>query len=63
MDDAAAVVAAISRLLAERPEVAEWEVNPLGVGPDGPVAVDALVIASSHHDGGTDQDQDDDASG
>ncbi|MDK3255576.1 acetate--CoA ligase family protein [Blastococcus capsensis] len=63
VDDAAAVVAAISRLLAERPEVAECEVNPLRVGPDGAVAVDALVIASSHHDGGTDQDQDDDASG
>jgi acyl-CoA synthetase (NDP forming) len=45
LDAAAAVVAAVSRLLAEHPEVAECEVNPLRVGPDGAVAVDALVVA------------------
>lgn len=45
LDAAAAVVAAVSRVLAEHPEVAECEVNPLRVGPDGAVAVDALVVA------------------
>ncbi len=46
---AAAVVTGVSRLLAEQPGVAECEVNPLRVGPDGAVAVDALVLAA---DGG-----------
>lgn len=42
---AAAVVAAVSRLLADGPDLVECEINPLRVGPDGAVAVDALVIA------------------
>lgn len=41
---AAAAVAAVSRLIAERPDVAECEVNPLRVGQDGVLAVDALVV-------------------
>jgi acyl-CoA synthetase (NDP forming) len=43
---AAEAVAAVSRLLAEHPEITECEVNPLRVGPDGAVAVDALVLAT-----------------
>lgn len=42
---AAEAVAAVSRLIAERDDVAECEVNPLRVGPDGALAVDALVVA------------------
>jgi acetyltransferase len=37
----AGVVAALSRLGAEMPELAEIEINPLVAGPDGAVAVDA----------------------
>lgn len=50
VESAARVVAAVSRLLAERPEVAEAEVNPLHVGPGGAVAVDALVTVTQHPD-------------
>ncbi|RBY76842.1 CoA-binding protein [Geodermatophilus sp. TF02-6] len=46
VDAAASVVAAVSRLLAEQPDVAECEINPLRVGPDAAVAVDALVVAA-----------------
>ncbi|MPY80726.1 MAG: CoA-binding protein, partial [Actinophytocola sp.] len=46
VDAAAAVVAGVSRLLAEQPGVAECEVNPLRVGPTGALAVDALVLAA-----------------
>lgn len=44
VDSAARAIAAVSRLVAERPDVLEAEVNPLRVGPEGSVAVDALVI-------------------
>jgi succinyl-CoA synthetase beta subunit len=37
----AGVVAALSRLGAEMPELAEIEINPLVAGPDGAVAIDA----------------------
>lgn len=40
---AAHAVAALSRLLAERADVVEAEINPLRVGPEAAVAVDALV--------------------
>jgi acyl-CoA synthetase (NDP forming) len=43
---AARVVAAVSRLLAEDPDLVECEINPLRVGPEGAVAVDALVLAA-----------------
>jgi acyl-CoA synthetase (NDP forming) len=44
---AASVVAAVSRLLAEQPDVLECEINPLRVGPGGALAVDALVTAAA----------------
>ncbi len=40
----ARVVVALSRLAVARPDLAEVEVNPLRVGPDGVLAVDALVV-------------------
>jgi len=46
VDAAAEVVAAVSRLLAEDPDLVECEINPLRVGPEGAVAVDALVVAA-----------------
>ncbi|MBB3725904.1 acyl-CoA synthetase (NDP forming) [Nonomuraea dietziae] len=39
----AEVIVAVSRLLSERPDVAEVEVNPVRVGVEGVLAVDALV--------------------
>lgn len=44
---AAWVVAGMSRVLPENPDVAECEVNPLRVGPGGALAVDSLVISSA----------------
>lgn len=44
---AADAVVAVSRLLAEQPDVVECEINPLRVGPDGALAVDALVVAGA----------------
>jgi acyl-CoA synthetase (NDP forming) len=41
---AAAAAAALSRLAAERPELAEVEVNPLLVLPEGAVGLDARVV-------------------
>lgn len=40
---AAAALAAVSELLAQHPEISDAEINPLRVGPDGAVAVDALI--------------------
>ncbi|MGZ3144558.1 acetate--CoA ligase family protein [Lentzea chajnantorensis] len=37
------VIASLSRLIATRPDLAEIELNPVRVGPDGVVAVDALI--------------------
>ncbi|MBC6463656.1 acetate--CoA ligase family protein [Actinomadura sp. HBU206391] len=48
---AADAVARLSRLAAERPDVAECEVNPLRVAPDGVLAVDALVVAADAGEG------------
>ncbi|UUW89170.1 acetate--CoA ligase family protein [Nocardioides sp. WV_118_6] len=45
---AADVVAAVSCLLADDPDLVECEINPLRVGPEGAVAVDALVLAADH---------------
>ncbi|TWP53692.1 acetate--CoA ligase family protein [Lentzea tibetensis] len=42
----AEVVAAVSSLLAQRPDLAEIELNPVRVGADGALAVDALIIPS-----------------
>lgn len=44
VDAAAEVAAAVSRLVAEAADVVEVEINPLRVGPDGAIAVDALVV-------------------
>lgn len=50
---AAAAVVAVSRLIAEQPDVVECEINPLRVGPHGALAVDALVLTgtpqNTHH--------------
>ncbi|GAA3680457.1 acetate--CoA ligase family protein [Nocardioides ginsengisoli] len=46
VDAAARVVADVSRLLAEDADLVECEINPLRVGPEGAVAVDALVLAA-----------------
>lgn len=50
VEAAARTLVAVSRLLAERPDVVEAEVNPLRVGIDGAVAVDALVVLADHPD-------------
>ncbi|GAA1834308.1 acetate--CoA ligase family protein [Actinomadura chokoriensis] len=47
LDAVAASVAAVSRLIADDPGVAECEVNPLRAGPEGAIAVDALVLAAA----------------
>ncbi|GAA1916723.1 acetate--CoA ligase family protein [Nocardioides marmoribigeumensis] len=47
---AARTVVALSRVLAERPDAVEAEVNPLRVGPAGATAVDALVVLAEHAD-------------
>ncbi|MDO5712508.1 MAG: acetate--CoA ligase family protein, partial [Micrococcales bacterium] len=44
---AADAVVAVSRLLAEQPDILECEINPLRVGPQGALAVDALVLAGA----------------
>ena len=40
------VIAELSNLLTTRPDLAEIELNPVRVGPDGVLAVDALIIPS-----------------
>jgi len=42
--EAAAAIAAVTRVAAAHPELAEVEINPLLVGPDFAVAVDARTI-------------------
>ncbi len=44
LDDAAAAVAALSRVAAEHPEIAELEVNPLLALPGGALGLDARVV-------------------
>ena len=45
-DSLTAIVARFSQLLVDLPELAEIEINPLTVGPDGAVAVDARARLS-----------------
>jgi acyl-CoA synthetase (NDP forming) len=49
---AAAAIAALSRLAASHPEIAELEVNPLLVLPDGALGLDARVVLTA--EGGDD---------
>lgn len=44
IDGLADLVAAVSALIAQRPDIAEIELNPVRVTPHGALAVDALVI-------------------
>lgn len=44
------IVAAVSRLVSDHPEIAEIEINPLRVGPDGAIAVDALITPTTEHE-------------
>ncbi|WP_405149912.1 acetate--CoA ligase family protein [Sphaerisporangium sp. NBC_01403] len=44
LEAVAEAVAAVSRLVAGRPDVVECEVNPLRAAPDGVLAVDALAV-------------------
>jgi hypothetical protein len=39
------MIVAISKIIAERGDIAELELNPVRVTVDGPLAVDALVVA------------------
>ncbi|MUN35285.1 hypothetical protein GNZ18_01520 [Actinomadura sp. NEAU-AAG5] len=54
LDALADAAAAVGRLLAELPEVAEIDVNPLLAGPDGCLALDALVVRRPEEKGGRD---------
>ena len=44
LDALAGVLVAVSRLAVEHPDVREVDLNPVVLGPDGAVAVDALVV-------------------
>ncbi|MEV6717901.1 acetate--CoA ligase family protein [Lentzea sp. NPDC051208] len=49
----AEVIAQVSQTLAARPDLAEIELNPVRVGPDGVLAVDALIVPSAEAATGT----------
>jgi hypothetical protein len=44
LDRAATALAALSRVAAAHPELAELEINPLLVTPDGALALDARLV-------------------
>lgn len=47
---AARTAAVLSRLVAERPDISEAEINPLLVGPDGVLALDARIACVREND-------------
>lgn len=47
----AALVVSISRLITSRADIGEVELNPVRVGPDGALAVDALLVNQAGHEG------------
>lgn len=49
VDAVAHAVSALSRLISERPDILEIDVNPFIVYPDGAVAVDALIRLDKSH--------------
>jgi acyl-CoA synthetase (NDP forming) len=55
LDAAAAAVAALSRVAAAHPEIAELEVNPLLALPEGAVGLDARVVPRAGAAGATNQ--------
>ena len=57
LDAAASTVAAVSRLLADRGDVVECELNPVRVSTEGELAVDALVITAESSDEPADSTQ------
>jgi succinyl-CoA synthetase beta subunit len=50
VDAAAAALAALTRVTAEHPELAEVEVNPLLVLPQGAIALDARAVPAATHE-------------
>jgi acyl-CoA synthetase (NDP forming) len=48
---AADAIACLSRVAASHPEIAEIEVNPLLVTPDGALGLDARIVAARREDG------------
>lgn len=55
VDAAAGALAALTRVTAEHPELAELEVNPLLVLPQGAVALDARAVAATAPEPNPDQ--------
>lgn len=47
IDGLTELLSAISRFIADRTDIAEIELNPVRVGVDGPLAVDALVLGAT----------------
>jgi acetyltransferase len=41
-------IVGVGRMMAEHPEIAELDINPLRALPDGCVALDAVVVLASH---------------
>ncbi|MFC9362250.1 acetate--CoA ligase family protein [Rhodococcus sp. NPDC057014] len=46
VDSLVGVITRVSRLITERTDIAEIELNPVRVAPDGALTVDALVVAA-----------------